>query len=115
MNKLLSLACVALLSGCSFIPEYFRPAAPVPEQWPVKVGAGGTAASADWRAYFADASLQTAIAAALEHNRDLRVAVARVDEARALAAAPCKMSLGAWLRMENPERRMAVAVLCQAP
>jgi len=85
MNKLLSLACVALLSGCSFIPEYFRPAAPVPEQWPVKVGAGGTAASADWRAYFADASLQTAIAAALEHNRDLRVAVARVDEARALA------------------------------
>jgi multidrug efflux system outer membrane protein len=85
MNKLLPLACAALLSGCSFIPEYFRPAAPVPESWPVKVGAGETAAGGDWRAYFADPSLQASIAAALEHNRDLHVAVARVDEARALA------------------------------
>lgn len=56
------------------------------------------------------AAADAATTAALDSTR------AALDvEARALAAAPCKMSLGAWLRMENPERRMAVAVLCQAP
>lgn len=83
MNKLLPL--LALLAGCSFIPNYERPVAPVPEQWPVKVGAGETAHRGDWSTYFTDSQLQKLIAAALEHNRDLRIAVARVDEARALA------------------------------
>ena len=85
-TKLLPLAAVfALLAGCSFIPGYERPAAPVPEQWPAKVSADGTARATDWREFFTDAPLQALIAAALEHNRDLRIAVARVDEARALA------------------------------
>jgi multidrug efflux system outer membrane protein len=90
MNKLLPLVVALAAAGCSFIPEYQRPAAPVPADWPAaeKVGAGGTVsvpAVADWRAFFTDAPLQELIAAALEHNRDLRIAVARVDEARALA------------------------------
>lgn len=85
MNKPASLLLALAVAGCSFIPGYERPAAPVPEQWPAKVGAGGTAAVADWQAFFGDPQLQTLIAAALEHNRDLRVAVARVEEARALA------------------------------
>jgi len=87
MNKLWPLACAALLSACSFLPEYRRPVAPVPAQWPtanVAVPPGPTLAG-DWRNYFADPALQTLIAAALEHNRDLALAVARVDEARALA------------------------------
>lgn len=88
MNKLL-LPLVVMLAGCSFIPPFERPAAPVPEQWPqqrpTKVGAGETAPADDWSAYFTDPQLQKLIAAALEHNRDLRIAVARVDEARALA------------------------------
>jgi multidrug efflux system outer membrane protein len=41
--------------------------------------------AADWRSTFTDPRLQELIAAALEHNRDLRIAVARVEEARALA------------------------------
>lgn len=99
MNKLLPLLSAALLSGCSLMPEYLRPAAPVPQDWPEKVGAGGmaqagsatnagtaqAAMSGDWRAFFTDEALRSLIAAALEHNRDLRVAVARVEEARALA------------------------------
>jgi len=87
-KKLLPLLCAAAISGCSFIPDYLRSAAPVPQAWPEKVGAGGTAAvvtSEEWRSYFTDASLQALIATALEYNRDLRIAVARVEEARALA------------------------------
>lgn len=86
MNKLLPL--VALLAGCSFLPDYQRPAAPVPEQWTAsaaKLGAHGAATTGEWRTYFAEPRLQELIAAALDHNRDLRIAVARVAEARALA------------------------------
>jgi len=96
MHKTLPLAIALALAGCSFTPDYQRPEAPVPTDWPVKVpagteraGAGDTVKSsaiiADWQAFFPDPRLQDLIAAALEHNRDMRVAVARVDEARALA------------------------------
>ncbi len=91
MRKLALPILAMALSACSFVPEYLRPAAPVPATWPaeVKVGAGDTAKSAaipkDWRAFFSDPSLQQLIADALEHNRDLRIAIGRVDEARALA------------------------------
>ncbi|MDA8259607.1 MAG: efflux transporter outer membrane subunit [Betaproteobacteria bacterium] len=93
MRKTLPLVLALALAGCSFTPDYQRPATPVPADWPVKVGAGDTAKDAakdaallaDWRVFFPDPRLQTLIAAALEHNRDLRIAVGRVDEARALA------------------------------
>ena len=84
----------SLLAGCSFTPEYQRSAVPVPAAWPTDatVGArtGAIATSAvradgNWRGFFPDSRLQALIVAALEHNRDLRIAVARVDEARALA------------------------------
>jgi multidrug efflux system outer membrane protein len=85
MRKFLPLAVALALAGCSFTPEYQRPAAPVPSSWPVNAGAAGTNVAADWRSTFTDPRLQELIAAALEHNRDLRIAVARVEEARALA------------------------------
>jgi multidrug efflux system outer membrane protein len=73
-----------LLAGCSFVPAYERPAAPVPEHFD---GVTETAASplSSWREYFTDPSLHVLIEAALEHNRDLKIALARVEEARALA------------------------------
>lgn len=90
MSKVLPLMLVLALAGCSFTPDYQRPEAPVPAAWPAStVGVGETvksaAMTADWRAFFTDPRLQGLIAAALEHNRDLRIAVARVEEARALA------------------------------
>lgn len=76
----------SLLGGCSFMPDYFRPTAPIPAQWPETARAEGArlAERLDWQDYFPDERLQALIAAALEHNRDMRIAVARVDEARAL-------------------------------
>ncbi|MDP1735532.1 MAG: efflux transporter outer membrane subunit [Sulfuritalea sp.] len=90
MSRALPLVIAWALAGCSFTPDYQRPEAPVPAAWPAgKVGAGDTAKGAaivtDWRTFFPDTRLQGLIAAALEHNRDLRIAVGRVDEARALA------------------------------
>ena len=75
---------LALLAGCSFIPAYERPAAPVPEHFD---GVTETAATplSPWRDYYTNPSLQVLIEAALNHNRDLTIALARVDEARGLA------------------------------
>jgi multidrug efflux system outer membrane protein len=85
MRKTLPLLIAALAgAGCSFMPDYERPAAPVAEQWSAQADGTRRADGLDWRDFLPDPRLQALVAAALEHNRDLRIAVARVDEARAL-------------------------------
>ena len=86
MNKSLSLAAAALLAaGCSLIPDYRRAEPPVAAAWPASAEPAGAraAAATGWRSFFPDPRLQALIAAALEHNRDMAIAVARVEEARA--------------------------------
>jgi multidrug efflux system outer membrane protein len=86
MRKPLILAVCAALAGCSLAPAYQRPEAPVAQQWPESAQTEGTrpVADLDWHVFFPDRRLQALIEAALENNRDMRVAVARVDEAHAL-------------------------------
>ena len=79
-----ALAAAVLLAGCSQIPAYQRPAAPVPQTFAADVPAAATALP-DWQAYFPDPALHGLIEAALANNRDMRIALARVEEARALA------------------------------
>ena len=83
-----AFSCAVLavvLSGCSLMPEYQRPASPVPAAWPdsVKLKITKEIVLTDWPDYFADPRLQALITAALENNRDLRIATARIAEARA--------------------------------
>jgi multidrug efflux system outer membrane protein len=93
-HTLTSLGLVALLgaSGCmTLIPEYQRPAAPVPGAYPAEALPAGAAASAaapaaaeiDWQAYFADPRLKRLVEIALANNRDLRIAVLNIERARA--------------------------------
>jgi len=82
MNKTLLAAALAIsLAGCSMLPEYLRPTAPVPAAWQDNVG--GAFQGGSWQAYFPDPRLQALIKTALENNRDLRIATARINEARA--------------------------------
>ena len=83
-------ALMALTTGCNFAPEYTRPDQPVANKYPADAPAPApaktdarTAADIAWRDFFTDPQLQTVIEQALEHNRDLRIAVLRVLEARA--------------------------------
>ena len=82
-----AVGAAALLSGCSMIPRYERPAAPVAEQWPQGLAAaadvGGTAADIAWQDFVGDARLRELIALSLQNNRDLRVAVLAIEQARA--------------------------------
>lgn len=90
MNKsVLSLALLAALSGCSLIPEYQRPEAPVAENWPqgeayAAQAATTAAANLDWQTFFRDPALRRLIGVALENNRDLRVAALNVEAYSAL-------------------------------
>jgi multidrug efflux system outer membrane protein len=85
IKKTTLVILLAAISGCSMMPDYQRPAAPVAAAWPdtVKNAQGTAQAMPDWHAYFPDPRLQALIAAALENNRDLRIATARIAEARA--------------------------------
>ncbi len=84
MKALIAPAAAAVLAGCSFMPTYERPAAPVPAAFPYASATGGTAARAlDWPRFFGDERLRELIAAALDNNRDLRVAMLNIEQARA--------------------------------
>jgi multidrug efflux system outer membrane protein len=80
-----ALAASAFLAGCSLIPTYERPAAPVPTTFPGDPAqpAGAAAASVAWQDYFTDPRLQDLIRTALANNRDLRVSVLNIEQARA--------------------------------
>lgn len=97
VSKTTALAASALLAGCSLMPTYERPSAPVSAQWPDSAavapgnasaafgdasGAQGVPALA-WQDYFSDPTLRQLIDTALANNRDLRVAMLNVAQARA--------------------------------
>ena len=79
----IALAAAALLAGCSFIPTYERPAAPVPVAYATTAAQASAAATVPWQDYFAEPRLQQLIETALANNRDLRVAVLNIEQARA--------------------------------
>jgi len=88
MNRtLLGIALTLALSGCAnFAPDFLRPAAPIPTEWPASaapVGQGKSLAETGWQDFFADARLKQVVELALRNNRDLRVAVLNIEKARA--------------------------------
>jgi multidrug efflux system outer membrane protein len=86
-KQLTPLALALALAGCvSLAPKYERPAAPVAPVFPdVASGAAATEAAVnlEWRRFFADARLKQLIELALANNRDLRIAILNIEQARA--------------------------------
>ena len=79
-----SVLSLAVLAACSFTPEYERPAAPVPTAFPgAAADAQGGQALPPWSDFVADERLRKLVQLALENNRDLRVAMANVEQVRA--------------------------------
>ncbi|MDQ6681311.1 MAG: TolC family protein, partial [Pseudomonadota bacterium] len=84
-----ALAAALLLAGCtSLIPRYERPAAPIaagyaPEMTPAAGSTDQAAADIEWQRFFADPRLKRLLEVALANNRDLRIAVLNIEQARA--------------------------------
>jgi len=89
MNKhcLYILGAGMLSGGCTMMPKYDRPPAPVSSTWPngPTQSKATNAAAPDiyWRDFFDDPRLQSLISLALENNRDLRIAALHVEQSRA--------------------------------
>jgi NodT family efflux transporter outer membrane factor (OMF) lipoprotein len=83
-SRLATVAAAVLLAGCSMMPTYERPPAPVAADWPQPGAAVGPVASElPWQQFFTDERLRQLIAIALNNNRDLRVAILNIEQARA--------------------------------
>lgn len=84
MRKPALLFLAAILSGCQLAPEHQRPELPTPDRFPqYQPDADGvTASEIAWRDFFEDPRLHVLIETALNNNRDLQIATARIEEAR---------------------------------
>ncbi|HLZ55031.1 MAG TPA: efflux transporter outer membrane subunit [Verrucomicrobiae bacterium] len=91
LNRLSIMALLAVFaSGCADVPsvgpDYHQPAVSTPARWGEPLTGGetsGRAAVADWWKNFHDPELDSLIARAVQSNLDLKIAQARVREARA--------------------------------
>lgn len=98
MHKASICLLLAALGGCQLAPVHERPDSPTAISYPDSTAAesvgveeaaiaamqGASAIDVGWRDFFADERLQFFIQQALENNRDLRVAVYRIEEAHGL-------------------------------
>ena len=86
VGAMVLVPCLLLLSGCMVGPDYQRPQTQVPTAFANQAQEGlstDTVETAWWRG-FQDDRLQQLVELTLAHNHDLRVATARLREARAL-------------------------------
>ncbi|MFL0671191.1 MAG: efflux transporter outer membrane subunit [Erythrobacter sp.] len=87
MKRAAPLVMLALLAGCSMAPKYVQPELPVPPSWPAGDAYLAQSEAAlpvmTYREVFADPRLVAVIEQALANNRNLRVAAANIDAARA--------------------------------
>ncbi|MCX9148695.1 efflux transporter outer membrane subunit [Erythrobacter sp. WG] len=85
--RIAALLPLALLAACSMAPRYVQPALPVPASWPTGDAYLAQSEAAlpamSYREVFADPRLIAVIEQALANNRDLRVAAANIQAARA--------------------------------
>lgn len=92
LSALGAVVAVVFVGGCSLAPNYEKPPAPVPAQWPQGEAYQQAQAASDiptaqalkWQEFFTDERLQKIIETALSNNRDLRLAALNVERARAL-------------------------------
>jgi len=80
-----SFGLLGALGGCALGPDYERPEIDTPAAYVQPVEEGESFANLSWWDLLQDTQLQTLIRTALVENKDLGIAVARVEEFRALA------------------------------
>jgi multidrug efflux system outer membrane protein len=76
------------LGGCTLAPEYKKPQAPVPTEWPaykpINAANGALVAEPNWQNIFVDEKLRKVIELSITNNRNLRIAALNIEKTRAL-------------------------------
>jgi multidrug efflux system outer membrane protein len=77
---------IVLLSGCANLMDimpFSKPQVELPQAWPGLPQNAAAASNAEWWKLYHDDSLNALVAEGLEHNHDIALAAARIEEARA--------------------------------
>jgi outer membrane protein, multidrug efflux system len=83
-RRLLLVALATLAAGCALGPNYQRPQVPTPPTWrEIPAAEAQSLANTAWWQLFDDPQLQELVRIALVENKDLKIAVERIEEARA--------------------------------
>jgi len=83
-RRLLALSLALLGTGCALGPNYQRPQVPTPPNWrEIPTVEAQSLANTPWWEVFDDPQLHELINVALVENKDLKIAVERIEEARA--------------------------------
>ena len=87
LARVVAAAGTVVLAGCTMGPNYKRPemSPPPAYRWAAEAQVAASLADTPWWQVFDDEALQALLRDSLAHNLDLRLAVARVQEARALS------------------------------
>src|ERR1700674_2285635 len=111
---LCATAWLCAACACTLEPRYRTPVLPVPDQWPLpattpeRPAENAPARDIGWPDFFIDAQLGQLIGLALANNRDLRVAVVNIAQARAqyriqrAALLPSLDASGSFIREKLP-------------
>ncbi|MBN2032851.1 MAG: efflux transporter outer membrane subunit [Deltaproteobacteria bacterium] len=118
MNKKLFLIVLTVsmfMTGCTLMPKYTRPEAPVSGEWPKgpayqdPANTGATEVpELRWKDFITDEKLQEVIRTALDNSRDLLTAALNVERARALYGIqraellPSLNAAGSWYKERVP-------------
>lgn len=77
----IGLTVTLMLGGCSLAPEYVQPQLELPETWGENIATQGL--DIQWWKRFNDPVLESLIAETLANNKNLEIAMARVEQAHA--------------------------------
>lgn len=80
-KTLLAIVIGTALGGCASVgPDYQRPAVETPANWQIDIQQANDLANTRWWEQFQDPILNELIQIALQENKDVKIAAARVDE-----------------------------------
>ena len=105
---------VVLLAGCTVGPDYQRPEMALPQQYSEPSAGSASAVASNWWTLYRDATLDELIAAGKKNNSDLRLAVARVQEAEG-ALREVRASIFPEITGSASYSRQGVSTLSQPP
>lgn len=79
----LTLGIMMLLGGCAVGPDFKEPVVDKPEKYRTQAAPSEVVVDLQWWELFDDPVLYSLVTTALAYNRDLKIAVSRIDQARA--------------------------------
>jgi multidrug efflux system outer membrane protein len=79
-RRMLAYLLAGLISGCAITQDYQRPQVDIPHSWRVDYQTASDLANTAWWEQFQDPVLNKLIKTALNENKDLRIATARIEK-----------------------------------